>query len=171
MTLITYGDSSGEGIARNGAGTAFHFEATGGITTRDTNGNVVDRVDDTSRPIIVKRVPLLVGTAGGGVFSWLNPEAVAILVSKVELDVTTAATAAATVSIGTTTTNGTTSSANLIDTLDVHTAIGVFTNQANGGTNGKTIQKLAAGGWVTGSQASGAIAGIVGFAYIHYHLI
>ena len=166
-----YGDSNGEGLRRNGTGTALHFEASGGITVRDTNDNVLARMDDNGRPVIVRKVALGVGTAGGGVFSWLNPEAGAIIVTKIELDVTTVATAAGTVSVGTTTVSATTSSANLIDTLDVHSATGVFTNQVNGGTNGKTVQRLASGGWVTASQASGAVAGLVGNAYIHYHLV
>jgi hypothetical protein len=44
-------------------------------------------------------------------------------------------------------------------------------NLGDAGTNGKTRQKLAAGKWVTGSVASGAAAGLVGFAYIHYQNI
>jgi hypothetical protein len=107
----------------------------------------------------------------GGVFAWQNPEAVSILVTKVVLDVTTIATAACTLDVGTTATNATTLSDNLIDGCDVHTAIGLFSVLDTDGTNGKAQQKLASGKWVTGSKASGAAAGLAGYAYITYHII
>lgn len=115
------------------------------------------------------KVPLHAGVdTGGGIFSFKNPESAAIVVERVVLDVTTVATAACTVSVGQTATNGTTSSANLIDTLDVHTAAGAFDNIDNHGTNGKGHQRVAVGNWVTGSTATGASAGLVGNAYITY---
>jgi hypothetical protein len=55
-----------------------------------------------------------------------------------------------------------------MDGLDVNGATGVFDNVTDKGTNGKSRQRIATGKWVTGSKASGASAGIVGFAYIHY---
>jgi len=113
-------------------------------------------------------VPLGALDTGGGVASWVNPEASAIIIRRVYMDVTTKATAAATVSVGTTPTSATTSSANLMDTTDVGTAAGVFDNINQAGTNGKSIQKLAAGKWVTASRASGACAGLVGNLYIEY---
>lgn len=112
------------------------------------------------------KVALAAVDTGGGLFSWLNPEGQDIIISEVILDVTTVATGACSVSVGTTTASATTSSANLIDTLDVHSATGSFGSPS--GSGGKNAQSLAAGGWVTGSQASGATAGIVGFAYIRY---
>lgn len=108
---------------------------------------------------------------GGGIFSWTNPESSSIIISKFEVDVTTIATGACTLSVGATASSGTTSSANLIDTLDVHTATGTFDNSTDKSTNGKSRQKLAAGKWVTGSTASGASAGLVGNLYIMYHLV
>lgn len=117
----------------------------------------------------VAKVPLAAGAAGGGVLSWQNNTGGSILIGRVELNVTTKSTGASTVSVGTTAVSGTTSSANLIDTLDVGTAIGQFSNLKNPGANGKADQLLANGAWVTASQASGAVAGLVGFAYIHYH--
>jgi hypothetical protein len=116
----------------------------------------------------VAKVALAAVDTAGGLFSWQNPEAGAVVVNRVTLDVTTKATAACSVSVGATSTSGTTSSANLIDTLDVGTAAGTFDNVQNPGTNGKPLQKVAAGKWVTGSKASGATAGVVGFAYIEY---
>lgn len=125
----------------------------------------------SERNIKVAVVPLAALDSGGGVFAWQNPEGTAIIVDRVELDVTTPASAAGTLDVGTTATSATTLSDNLIDGLDVNAAAGVFDNLGNAGTNGKTRQKLAAGKWVTGSRASGAMAGLVGKAYIHYHTL
>jgi hypothetical protein len=107
---------------------------------------------------------------GGGVFAWANPEAVSILVTRVVLDVTTPSTGACTVDAGTTATSPTTSSDNLLDGASV-AATGVKDNLDDGGTNGKAKQKLASGKWVTGSVASGASAGLAGYAYVHYNRV
>ena len=116
------------------------------------------------------KVALAALDTGGGVFAWANPEAVSILITRVLLDITTKATAACTVDVGTTATSATTSSDNLLDGVDVGTAAGLFGSINEAGTNGKSRQKLAAGKWVTGSMASGAAAGLVGSAYIEYYL-
>ena len=100
-----------------------------------------------------------------------EPRVRRVLVNRVTLDVTTKATAACTVDVGTTSVSGTTSNDGLMDGLDVGTAAGTFDNIQNPGTNVKPLQKVAAGKWVTGSRASGASASIVGFAYIEYALI
>ncbi|MEA2781439.1 MAG: hypothetical protein QOK29_2983 [Rhodospirillaceae bacterium] len=113
------------------------------------------------------KVPLTAGSSAGGVLAWQNPESVAILITGLVVDVTTKSTGAGTASFGTAA-NGTTSSANLIDTLDVGTAAGTFDNNTDKGTLGKTRQRLATGSYVTGSQATGAVAGLVGNAYITY---
>jgi hypothetical protein len=119
----------------------------------------------------VARVALAALDTGGGVIAWQNPEATAIVINRVTVDATTKSTGASTVDFGTTATNATTSSDNLMDGLDLGTAAGTFDNIQNAGTNGKPLQKLAAGKWVTGSRASGAAAGLVGFCYIEYVLI
>jgi len=119
----------------------------------------------------VAKIPLAALDTGGGVLSWQNDEGGSIVITRVVLDVTTKATGACTVDVGTTASSATTSSDNLIDGLDVGTATGLFSNLKNPGTNGKADQKLASGKWVTASMASGAAAGTVGYAYIHYHLV
>lgn len=110
---------------------------------------------------------------GGGVFAWQNPEDVAIIVTRVILDVTTKTTGACTVDVGPGAT-ATTVADELMDGLDVGTAAGVFDNIENQGTDGKSTARLAANGgavdYVTGSEASGAIAGIVGTFHIFYIL-
>lgn len=123
------------------------------------------------RGVKVARVALTALDTGGGVFAWANPEAGSIIVERVVLDVTTKSTGASTVDVGTTATSATTSSDNLLDGVDLGTAVGTFDNLEESGTNGTSRQKLATGKWVTGSRASGAAAGLVGFAYIHYHTI
>lgn len=148
------------------------------ITTLKIGGTAVtstatelNTVAGTDRSVKVKKVALAAVDTGGGVFAWQNPESSSIIVERICLDVTTKATAACTLDIGTTATSATTSSDNLLDGVDVGTAAGLFNNIDDKGTNGKTRQKLAAGKWVTASVASGASAGIVGFAYIHYIVI
>lgn len=119
-------------------------------------------------PLIAK-IALGVADTGGGVLSWVNPHSYAIVINRIEIDVTTKTTGACTADFGITATNATTSNDGLIDGLDIGTATGLFDNITDKGTNGKSRQKLAVGSWVTGSKASGAAAGLVGFVYIHYH--
>lgn len=108
---------------------------------------------------------------GGGVISWQNNEGQAILITRIVLDVTTKSSAACTLDIGTTATNGTTSSNNLLTGVDVGTAAGQFDNINDAGASGKAKQKLASATWVTASKASGAAAGLVGTFYIEYILV
>ena len=121
----------------------------------------------------VAKVALGAADTGGGVLSWKNEEGAAIIIRRILLDVTTKATGACTIDVGTTDASATTSSDNLLDGLDINTSTGVFDNlnDTDNGTNGKLLQKLADGKWVTGSKASGAAAGTVGFAYIEYVII
>lgn len=116
-------------------------------------------------------VALAAVDTAGGVFAWQNPEAGAIIVETVVIDVTTKATAASTLDIGTTAVSATTSSNNLLTALDVGTAAGTFNNIDDKGASGKSRQRLATGAWVTASKASGATAGIVGSAYISYFVL
>jgi len=101
----------------------------------------------------------VVDTAGG-VLSLANPEGVDLIVTKLVLNVTTAATAACTVDAGVAA-NGTTLNDDLIDGQDVHTAAGVFSS----GTN---IMLWESDQYLTVSKATGAAAGLKGYAYIEY---
>ncbi|MDT5061522.1 MAG: hypothetical protein QOH63_1981 [Acidobacteriota bacterium] len=125
------------------------------------------KIGNNAQPKMVK-VALAALDTGGGVFSWQNPESGAIIVLRVILDITTVANAACTLDVGTTPTSAATLSDNLIDGLDVRTAVGVFGKDDGADANGKAQQRLASGKWVTGSKASGAAAGLVGNAYISY---
>jgi hypothetical protein len=117
-------------------------------------------------------VVVLAGNAdtGGGVGAWQNPEGATIIIDRLEVYGTTVATAACTLDAGTTAVSAATSSDTLIDGLDINAATGIFDNITDKGTNGKSRQTLASGKWVTFSRATGASAGFVGTAYIHYHL-
>lgn len=140
-------------------------------TVVDTDGNVYlggTKIAPTNRVPKIAKVTLGAVDTGGGIFAWQNPEGTDIIITRVILDVTTKASAACSVDVGTTATSATTTSDNLIDGLDVNAATGVFDNLSDGGTNGKTKQKLAADKWVTASVASGASAGLAGNAYIEY---
>jgi hypothetical protein len=128
-------------------------------------------VENTDRTSKIVKVALAAADTGGGVLAWANPESSSIIIIRVVLDVTTKSTGACTLDIGTTATNATTSSDNLMDGLDVGTAAGTFDNIEDQGTNGTSRQKLASGKWITASKASGAAAGLVGYAYIEYFVI
>jgi hypothetical protein len=123
------------------------------------------------RGVKIARVALTALDTGGGVLAWANPEAGSIIIHRIVFDVTTKSTSASTVDVGTTATNATTSSNNLLTGVDFGSAAGVFDNITNKGASGVSVQKLATGKWVTASKASGACAGLVGFAYIYYNNI
>lgn len=128
--------------------------------------------DAMARGAVKKVVGALAAVdTGGGIFSWQNPEAGDILIEHVALVVGTKTSAACSVDVGTTATNATTSSDNLIDGKDISAAAGTFTNIESAGTNGKSAQRLATGKWVTASQASGASAGLVGTYEIYYRVL
>lgn len=122
------------------------------------------------RLVKVDKVALAAVDTAGGVFAWQNPEASAIIVERVVIDVTTASTGACTIDVGVTPTSATTSVDNLLDGQSV-AAVATLDNIENQGTNGKSCGRLASGKWVTASVASGASAGLVGSAYIHYILV
>jgi hypothetical protein len=129
------------------------------------------KIAPTNKVNKIAKVALAAADTGGGVLAWQNPESSSIVITRLVVDVTTKSTAACTVDFGTTETNATTSSDTLLDGVDVGTAAGTFDNITDKGTNGKSRQKLASGKWVTGSMASGAAAGLAGYAYIEYFLI
>lgn len=126
---------------------------------------------DLARGLVkVVRVALtpVTGTTAGGVLSWANPEGAKIIITRVVIDVTTAATAGSrTVEFGVAN-DGATSAHNLLDAAPVST-IAILDNITNKGTNGKTVAIVGSTQYVTGT-ASGSVAGLVGSAYIHYTL-
>ena len=114
----------------------------------------------------VFKVALAAVAGAGGVLAFQNPLGAPAIVERLILDITTVATAAATVNAGTGATAATASD-NLIDGLDVNAAAGVFDNLGDPGTNGKSRQRFGATDYVTISQATGDVAGLIGTAYVH----
>ena len=135
---------------------------------------VKDMLSSDTNPVALKcaKVALANADTAGGVLAWQNPESSAIILVRVVIDRTTKSTGACTLDVGTAA-NGTTSSDNLIDGLDVGTATGVGDNIEDKGTNGKSRQRMDAKGgatdYITASKATGAAAGLAGNAYIFYH--
>ncbi len=121
------------------SGGSFKLAGTA-VTSTAAELNLIDNAD---RIVKVARVALAAADTGGGVFAWANDESTSIIVQRVVLDVTTAATGACTVDVGTTATNATTSSDNLIDGLDVNAATGVFDNITDKGSTVNRAKKLA----------------------------
>ncbi len=112
----------------------------------------------------MKRVALAALDTGGGVLSLANPEGQSLIVTNLVIYLTTKATAACTLNAGIAAA-ATTSSDNIIDGLDVNAAAGAF---AEKGTNGKLAQLWTSSQFLTISMASGAAAGLVGYAFIEY---
>ncbi len=105
-------------------------------------------------------------TAGGDALSLANPEGVDIIVTRLILDITTEATAAATVDAGIAA-NGTTSADTLLDGLNVGAAAILADNHSSPGTNGLALIKWGASQYLT-ITPSATLAGLVGNAYIEY---
>lgn len=112
---------------------------------------------------------LVASAAAGGVFTWTNSTGSTVLVTDVIIELTTAATAAATLNVGFAAT--VVASDTLIDGLDVNAATGTFSNNTSPGTNGLPADQVPAGQYVTASQATGDVTGIVGTYHIGYHIV
>jgi hypothetical protein len=113
------------------------------------------------------QLPIAAVAAAAGGLSLLNPEGVDVIIDKASVDVSTIATAACTLAIGVAATS--VSANNLFDALDVHAATGVFDLTTNHGTAGKTVLLWPAGQFLTVSQGTGAIAGLVANLNLKYY--
>ena len=102
-------------------------------------------------------------TTGGGIASIANPEGAAIFITRVILNVTTISTGAAAVNVGVGS-SATTDYDNLIDGVDVNTAVIVADNMKNAGSNGKGGQPWPAAHFLnlTGSATTaGMVAELI----------
>lgn len=155
-------------------------EWTGFRMNRDDGGLKFVSVSDTVRPlrqvIQMAKVPLVGSTihaATGGVISWVNPEAGAIIIHRVICDITTVATGACTLDIGYTATSALTSASTFLAGIDANAATAVFDSMnyaLSSGANAKA-QKAAAGKWVTLDEKTGDATGLVGNLYILYQVL
>lgn len=114
----------------------------------------------------VAKVPLGASDAAAGVFSWQNMENARIIVERVIIDVTTKSTAASTVDVGVAATE--ISNDTLLDGIDTGAAVNVFDSIKDAGTNGAGARSVAQGSYVTATKATGAVAGLAGYAYIFW---
>lgn len=138
----------------------------------DATSSEIAKIGGTrNRNMKVAKVALagVAATTGGALFAWQNPENASIIVARLEIDVTTKSAGAANASFGTAA-NGTTSSANLIDTYAIGGTEKVVNNIDDKGANGKSVQKMTTSQFITGT-GSATTVGLVGFVYIHYYLI
>lgn len=152
-------------------GTNVQQRGDGGMAfVDDATSSEFFKIGGMSRPLKSGKVAML-GTASiasGGLFSWVNPENVAIIIDRIEIDITTASAGAANATFGTAA-NAATASANLIDTYALATGVAVINNIDNKGANGKSVQKLPVGQYLTGT-GSASSAGLVASVYIQYYL-
>lgn len=105
-------------------------------------------------------------TSGGGLLALANPEGRDLIIDKVVMDITTPSSGAANVNAGVAA-NGTTSSATLMDTVAVGSAI-LADNITNKGAGGAPTRKWASGQFVT-LTGSATTVGLIGRLYISYH--
>ena len=113
--------------------------------------------------------PLAAVASAGGVAAVPNPEGVRVYVKRVLIDITTQTSGACTLDAGIAA-NATTLSDTLIDGASA-ASVATLDNGKDGGTNGKLGQVWGPTQYVTVSQASGAIAGIVGNLIIEYVIL
>ncbi len=136
---------------------------TGKLQIKDagsSKANGVGRADVSKYAGMWLQGSLTASDAAGGVFSVENDMGTSLVILRVVLQVTTGASGACTIDVGTAS-DGTTSANTLITGVNVADA-GVFDNIADKGASGSSRLKLGPGAFVTASMASGNTAGIVG---------
>lgn len=122
------------------------------------------------RSLKVAKVALTPGNANAYAVAWQNPESNAILITRVVLDVTTAAAAAAVLDVGSAA-NGTTNSDNIFVDAALN-AVATLDHNLVGGAGAGGVQKLAAKGgatdYITGQILTQNATDVVGYLYIEY---
>jgi len=142
--------------------------STGKLQIKDagsSKANGVGRADVSKYAGMWLQGSLTASDAAGGVFSVENTFGSDMVILRVVLQVTTGASGACTLDVGTAA-DGTTSANTLITGVNVADA-GIFDNIADKGASGTSRLKFASGAFVNASMASGATAGIVGQYAIH----
>ena len=145
----------------------------GNVTTvKIADANVTNAKLDTDC-IKVAEAALSGGAANAFALALQNPESVAILVTRILIDITTAGgTATAVLNVGSAA-DATTTSDNLLDGIDAN-ATATYDNlyATHAGTNGRTVQKLDENGgttdYITAQILTEAATDLVGNAYIFY---
>lgn len=113
------------------------------------------------------RAALAAVDTAGGVFAIANPAGARVILTGLWVDVTTFTSGACTLDAGIAA-DGTTLNDAMIDGASLATAAGVRNHIKHAGTNGSGALGWGASEFLTGSVASGASAGLVGFVYYEY---
>lgn len=123
---------------------------------------------------VIAKVALTAGSANDYAFAWQNPEASKIVVERVLVKLGTAGGSANSVLDIGVVANATSTADTLIDGLDLNTT-GLFDNIVDKGTNGKARQlvdeKGGASDYVTGKILVANAAALVGDVYIVYFTV
>lgn len=108
-------------------------------------------------------------TTAGAVLSLANPEGADIIITRFVVDVTTEATGTVNDADFGVAAGPTTTSATLLDGVDIGTAAAVFDNAdgTDNGSGGKSSRKWGSTQYVTGN-AKASTVGLVGNVYIEY---
>lgn len=154
-------------------GTNLIQRADGGMDFQDSSGNIVNSVGGSAQQFRNEKIAKIAitgvaSTSGGGILAWANPEQGSIIIDRLQIDMITKSTGAANISAGTAA-NGTTSSANLIDTYAAGSTEKVVDNFVDFSTNGKLVQKMTTSQFLT-ITGSATTAGMVANVFVHYHL-
>lgn len=139
----------------------------------DPVGEIVSKLigpsSNTMLPIRVDKVSLSAPTnsSGGGVFTWQNPNTVAVLAAVI-IDITTAATlTCGTLNAGRASGSGVVSDELIDGAVATKTQRNSF---KDAGTNGRTWQRIDANGgnedWITCTGVVQGLSGLAGSAYI-----
>ena len=105
-----------------------------------------------------------------GVFaSMANPFGQDVILHGAHIEIDTIATGAATLSAGTAA-DAVTGSQNLFDTLDVHSATGLFNIGHDGGTLGRAGQIWTTTQFLNVAKQTGDVTGVVGSVFFTYSL-
>jgi len=161
----TYGLERQEtGAASKRAGIA--FDASNQPQILNDAGTVVQYYPSASvTGINVVKLAATGGSASSGVFaSAANPFGYDVIITSAVWRITTQSTGASTVDIGVGA-NATTSNDGLIDGLSGATA-GLFNNEDNAGTNGKSAQVWTSSTFLNVAEASGDVDGLVAVLYV-----
>ena len=153
--------------------TKYHVSKYGvGKNNIDLNAIDNDRLDPEAGKWV--KVALEAGDANDFAFAWQNPESSKIIVDRVILDITKAGGSASAVMDVGSAASATTHSDNLIDGVDIN-AVATYDNIGDGGTNGKSKQKLDEKGgttdYITGQILTANAASLEGNVYIHYRTV
>ncbi len=144
----------------------------GAPTGLDTGGTVyagLDHTRDTESIGLIKRdrVTLVAkGTTGVLTSTWANPAAADLIIYRCVLNITTKSDSAATYDIGVAA-NATTTSATLLDGVDIGTAAAIWDSIDDQGSGGQSVLLMTSSQFVT-VDAKSDDTGVVGTFEIHW---